>query len=139
MNTLTSTVEREPTTERYTKDTKELFIRAEDLVHNEGLCVNTFWHVRERKQPLAHIKHCLMYVLKDEYNWSWIAIGKVFSLDHSTAIHAHRKVKDMLYVNDYSTTHYVNSLSKHYINDGTNTKESETKYIPCTCRTTQRP
>jgi len=36
MNTLTSTVEREPRSKDYTAETKQLFIRAEELAEDVG-------------------------------------------------------------------------------------------------------
>lgn len=135
---IVKTFVRNPLTTRYTEDTRELFLRAEDVVSDENLNPHEFWHLETRKQPMTTIRHALMYVLRDEYGWTFSDIARLFKLHYSTSLYAVTKVRGGLSVNDYSINRYVNQLSKYYQQHGEYTQASKTKYIPCTCRTAQR-
>ena len=136
MNTLTSTAEREPRSLSYTPETKQLFIRAEELAEDVGKTALQLWSGNSRAQPLTLIRHCIMYTLRWEYNWNYTQIGKVFKRNHDSVIYACRRTKELIEINDPQTIRYIQRLTKF---NGTDTKETEAQHIPCTCRTTQRP
>ena len=135
MNTLTSTAEREPRSKNYTPETKQLFIRAEELAEDVGKTALQLWSGNSRAQPLTLIRHCIMYTLRWEYNWNYTQIGKVFKRNHDSVIYACRRTKELIEINDPQTIRYIQRLTKF---NGTYTKETEAQCIPCTCRTTQR-
>ena len=55
MNTLISTVEREPRSKDYTPETKQLFIRAEELAEDVGKTAEQLWSGESRRQPLTTV------------------------------------------------------------------------------------
>ena len=135
MSTLTSTAEREPRSKHYTPETKQLFIRAEELAQDVGKTALQLWSGKSRRQPLTTLRHCIMYILWHEYLWNYSETGRVFSRDHATVMYACRRMKELLEINDPQVTRYIQRLSKY---DGTNTQETEAQCIPCTCGPTQR-
>ncbi len=135
MNTLTSTVEREPRSKDYTAETKQLFIRAEELAEDVGKTAEQLWSGESRRQPLTTVRHCIMYVLWYEYLWNYTETGRVFKRDHATAMYAIRRMKELQEINDPQVTRYINRLSRF---NGTNTQAQETEHIPCSCKRSQR-
>ncbi len=135
MNTLTNTVEREPRSKDYTPETKQLFIRAEELAEDVGKTAEQLWSGESRRQPLTTVRHCIMYVLWYEYLWNYSETGRVFKRDHATAMYAIRRMKELQEINDPQVTRYINRLSRF---NGTNTKAQETEHIPCSCKRSQR-
>ena len=135
MSTLTSTAEREPRSKDYTPETKQLFIRAEDLTQDVGKTALQLWSGNSRAQPLTLIRHCIMYTLRWEYHWNYTEIGKVFKRNHDSVIYACRRTKELIEINDTQTIRYIQRLSKY---NGTDTKDTEAQCIPCTCGPTQR-
>ena len=135
MSTLTSTAEREPRSKDYTPETKQLFIRAEDLTQDVGKTALQLWSGNSRAQPLTLIRHCIMYTLRWEYHWNYTQIGKVFKRNHDSVIYACRRTKELIEINDTQTIRYIQRLSKY---NGTDTKDTEAQCIPCTCGPTQR-
>ena len=135
MNTLTSTAEREPRSKDYTPETKQLFIRAEDLTQDVGKTALQLWSGNSRAQPLTLIRHCIMYTLRWEYHWNYTEIGKVFKRSHDSVIYACRRTKELIEINDPQTIRYIQRLTRY---NGTDTKDTEAQCIPCTCGPTQR-
>jgi len=135
MNTLTSTVEREPRSKDYTAETKQLFIRAEELAEDVGKTAEQLWSGESRRQPLTTVRHCIMYVLWYEYLWNYSETGRVFKRDHATAMYAIRRMKELQEINDPQVTRYINRLSRF---NGTNTKAQETERLSCSCKRSQR-
>ncbi len=135
MNTLTSTVEREPRSKDYTAETKQLFIRAEELAEDVGKTAEQLWSGESRRQPLTTVRHCIMYVLWYEYLWNYTETGRVFKRDHATAMYAIRRMKELQEINDPQVTRYINRLSRF---NGTNTKAQETERLSCSCKRSQR-
>ena len=135
MSTLTSTAEREPRSKDYTPETKQLFIRAEDLTQDVGKTALQLWSGNSRAQPLTLIRHCIMYTLRWEYHWNYTQIGKVFKRNHDSVIYACRRTKELIEINDPQTIRYIQRLTRY---NGTDTKEAEAQCIPCTCSPTQR-
>ena len=135
MNTLISTAEREPRCKDYTPETKQLFIRAEDLTQDVGKTALQLWSGNSRAQPLTLIRHCIMYTLRWEYNWNYTQIGKVFKRSHDSVIYACRRTKELIEINDPQTIRYIQRLTRY---NGTDTKETQAQCIPCTCGPTQR-
>ena len=135
MNTLTSTAEREPRSKDYTPETKQLFIRAEDLTQDVGKTALQLWSGNSRAQPLTLIRHCIMYTLRWEYHWNYTEIGKVFKRNHDSVIYACRRTKELIEINDPQTIRYIQRLTRY---NGTDTKDTEAQCIPCTCGPTQR-
>ena len=135
MNYLISTVNREPGSEFCREETTHLFLQAEELVLDSARLIEEFYDRTDRRQPLALIRHCFMYVLKEDFYWTFREIGEVFGCSHCTPVYAHKKVQDMLSVNDRIVVHYVTKLSLNY---GKNPQEPAPQYIPCLCGETQR-
>lgn len=135
MSILTSTVKREPRSKDYTPETKQLFIRAEELAEDVGKTAEQLWSGESRRQPLTTVRHCIMYVLWYEYLWNYTETGRVFKRDHATAMYAIRRMKELQEINDPQVTRYINRLSRF---NGTNTQAQETEHIPCSCKRSQR-
>ena len=135
MNTLTSTAEREPRSKDYTPETKQLFIRAEELAEDVGKTAEQLWSGESRRQPLTTVRHCIMYVLWYEYLWNYTETGRVFKRDHATVMYAIRRMKELQEINDPQVTRYINRLSRF---NGTNTQAQETEHISCSCKRPQR-
>tara|TARA_R110000751_G_scaffold168992_1_gene275091 strand:- start:138 stop:548 length:411 start_codon:yes stop_codon:yes gene_type:complete len=135
MSILINTAEREPRSKDYTPETKQLFIRAEDLTQDVGKTALQLWSGNSRAQPLTLIRHCIMYTLRWEYNWNYTQIGKVFKRNHDSVIYACRRTKELIEINDPQTIRYIQRLTRY---NGTDTKETEAQCIPCTCGPTQR-
>ena len=135
MNIPTSTVEREPRSKDYTPETKQLFIRAEELAEDVGKTAEQLWSGESRRQPLTTVRHCIMYVLWYEYLWNYSETGRVFKRDHATAMYAIRRMKELQEINDPQVTRYINRLSRF---NGTNTQAQETEHISCSCKRSQR-
>ena len=135
MSILTSTVEREPRSKDYTPETKQLFIRAEELAEDVGKTAEQLWSGESRRQPLTTVRHCIMYVLWYEYLWNYSETGRVFKRDHATAMYAIRRMKELQEINDPQVTRYINRLSRF---NGTNTQAQETEHISCSCKRSQR-
>jgi chromosomal replication initiator protein len=51
---------------------------------------------RNRHQNVALARQICMYLLKEEFDYSYPVIGKIFSRDHTTAMHAHKKISETL-------------------------------------------
>ena len=135
MNTLINTVEREPRSKSFTPETKQLFIRAEELAEDVGKTAEQLWSGESRRQPLTTVRHCIMYVLWYEYLWNYTETGRVFKRDHATAMYAIRRMKELQEINDPQVTRYINRLSRY---NGTNTQAQETERISCSCKRSQR-
>ena len=135
MSILINTAEREPRSKDYTPETKQLFIRAEDLTQDVGKTALQLWSGNSRAQPLTLIRHCIMYTLRWEYNWNYTQIGKVFKRNHDSVIYACRRTKELIEINDPQTIRYIQRLTRY---NGTDTKETEAQCIPCTCSPAQR-
>jgi len=135
MSISTSTVKREPRSKDYTPETKQLFIRAEELAEDVGKTAEQLWSGESRRQPLTTVRHCIMYVLWYEYLWNYSETGRVFKRDHATAMYAIRRMKELQEINDPQVTRYINRLSRF---NGTNTQAQETEHISCSCKRSQR-
>jgi chromosomal replication initiation ATPase DnaA len=135
MSTQTNTVKREPRSKHYTPETKQLFIRAEELAQDVGKTALQLWSGDSRKQPLTTVRHCIMYILWQEYLWNYAEIGRALNRDHATAIYAIRRMKELLEINDPQVTRYIHRLSRF---NGTNTKAKETEQILCSCERARR-
>ena len=138
MNTSTSIAERSPRSLSYTPETKQLFISAEELTEDVGKTALQLWSGHLRTQPLTLIRHCVMHLLREEYQWHYYEIGEVFNKNHSTVLYACRRVKEFIEVKDPQVVRYIQRLTKFNGTYGTYTKETEAQHIPCTCRTAQR-
>ena len=135
MSILINTAEREPRSKDYTPETKQLFIRAEDLTQDVGKTALQLWSGNSRAQPLTLIRHCIMYTLHWEYHWNYAEIGKVFKRSHDSVRYACRRIKEFIEINDPQTIRYIQRLTRY---NGTDTKETEAQCIPCTCSPAQR-
>lgn len=51
---------------------------------------------RSRQKEIASARQILMYLLKEELEMSYPAIGKFFQRDHSTALHGHKSIQKKL-------------------------------------------
>ena len=51
---------------------------------------------KRRFYYITRVRMVAMYFLRTLYNLTYERIAKIFGMDHGTAIHANRRVKDML-------------------------------------------
>ena len=112
-----------------------LFMAAEKLTIDIGLNVESLYRFRNEPEPMPLIRHCLSYVLRTDYAWTFSAIGKVFGSDHCSPLYGYRTANTLLSINDPLAVRFVTKLSKSY---GINTKKTSTKCLPCKSRATQR-
>ena len=135
MNIQTSTAKRVPRNLKYTPETMQLFIRAEELAEDVGKTGHQLWSGKTRAQPLTLIRHCIMYTLRQEFQWNYTEIGRVFKRSHDSVIYACRRMGELVEINDPQVQRYLQRLTKY---NGTNTEAQETEYIPCSCKRSQR-
>jgi len=135
MNTLTSTAERAPRSVSYTPETKQLFINAEELTEDVGKTALQLWSGYSRAQPLTLIRHCVMYLLREEYQWNYYEIAGVFKRHHSSCLYACRRIKEFVEINDPQVMRYLQRLTRY---NGTNTQAQETERLSCSCKRSQR-
>jgi len=134
MNTLTSTVKELRAGQ--TPETMMLFLTAERMTIEIGHNVESLYRFRNESEPMPLLRHCLSYVLRTDYGWTFRAIGKVFGSDHCSPLYGYRTANTLLEINDPLAVRFVTKLSKTY---GTNTKKTSPKCVPCSCKPTQRP
>ena len=53
-----------------------------------------------RIAEIVNARHVAMWFLKVNTPYSFKAIGEIFNRDHSTALHAHRKIENLLFIGD---------------------------------------
>lgn len=135
MSISTSTVKRAPRNLRYTPETMELFLRAEELAEDVGKTGPQLWKGKSRAQPLTLIRHCIMHILRDEFFWNFTEIGRVFGRQYCTVIYACRRMRELIDINDPQVMRYINRLTIH---NGTNTQAQETERLSCSCKRSQR-
>jgi chromosomal replication initiation ATPase DnaA len=63
-------------------------LKTQDL---SGLC---------RLAQIVTARHVAMWFLKNNTPFSYKAIGEIFNRDHSTALHAYRKIENLLEIGD---------------------------------------
>lgn len=51
---------------------------------------------RKRRQHVAFARQVVMYLCREDKQWTWELIGAAFGRHHSTAIHAHKLVRRRL-------------------------------------------
>jgi chromosomal replication initiator protein len=65
---------------------------------------------RERRYCLP--RQICMYLMRRYTSQSWKDIGDCFSMDHTTAIHSHRLIGNMLETGDYPTKSAITAIDK---------------------------
>lgn len=135
MSISTSTAERAPRSVNYTPETKQLFINAEELTEDVGKTAVQLWSGHLRTQPLTIIRHCIMYLLREEFYWNYYEIGYVFNKHHSSCLYACRRIKELKEINDPQVIRYLLRLTRY---NGTNTQAQETERLSCSCKRSQR-
>lgn len=55
---------------------------------------------KNRNQDIVTMKYCLIWTIKSNFNIGLKRIAKAFGVDHTTILHAFRKVNDMIYIRD---------------------------------------
>ena len=135
MSTQTNTAKRAPRSLSYTPETMRLFIRSEELAEDVGKTGLQLWSGESRAQPLTLIRHCIMYILREEFYWNFTEIGRVFNREYCTVIYACRRMTELIEINDPQVMRYIHRLTKY---DGTNPQAKETKHISCSCERSQR-
>ena len=119
-----------------TPETMLLFLTAERMTIEIGHNVKSLYRFKNEIEPMPLLRHCLSYVLRNDYKWTFTAIGKVFSSDHCSPLYGYRTAKNLLEINDPLAVRFVTKLSMTY---GTNTKKASAKCIPCRCTPSQGP
>lgn len=69
---------------------------------------------RRRFYYIARVRMVAMYFLRTLFNLSYMKIAKIFGMDHGTAMHANRRVKDMLKT-EPGTKLIINKLQKELL------------------------
>lgn len=134
MSISTNTVKRAPRNLRYTPETMELFLRAEELAQDVGKTGEQLWSGESRAQPLTLIRHCIMLILREEFYWNFTEIGRVFNREYCSVIYACRRMRELIDINDPQVLRYTNRLTRY----GTNTQAQETERLSCSCKRSQR-
>lgn len=63
-----------------------------------------------RKRNVVNQRHCIMYILRHDYNWSYEKIGKMFNRAHCTVINAVFEVSGFISINDLTTNELITKL-----------------------------
>lgn len=66
---------------------------------------------KSRKAEIVEARHLLCYLLNKDL--TTMDVGKVMGLDHSTVVHAVKKIKDLLSINDKRIVELVNKVENH--------------------------
>ena len=66
---------------------------------------------KRRFYYIARVRMVAMYFLRTLYNLTYERIAEIFGMDHGTAMHANRRVKDMLKT-EPGTRLIINKLQK---------------------------
>jgi hypothetical protein len=117
-----------------TPETRALFIAAEKIAIDIGHDIESLYRFKNEPEPMPQLRHCLSYVLRKDYGWTYTAIGKVFNSDHASPLYGYRCTVTMLQIKDPIARRFINKLSK---NHGTNTKDTKAQCISCTCGASQ--
>lgn len=70
---------------------------------------------RSRQKEIALARHILMFLLKEELEMSYPAIGKLFKRDHTTALHGHKSILKKIKENS-KINQKVNFIKKTLVN-----------------------
>lgn len=82
----------------------EVITKVRELIERDNLTAKT------RKQETVYQRAYLMHVLRCQ-KLTFSQIGKMFNLDHATAIHHCKQVE--IYVYDQQEFHYMNAISEY--------------------------
>ena len=83
-----------------------------------------------RVAEIVNARHVAMWFLKVNTSNSFKAIGEIFDRDHSTALHAHKKVENLLFIGDsqikfsVDVAHFT-ALEVWPVNDWKHKKETQ--------------
>jgi len=91
-----------------------------DMINSNGL-----WHGRDeltidllksksRLADVVAVRDSIIYSLKNFFGMSYASAGNVFLRDHSTAIHACKKIEQQVYLQGINGNH--NDLALNYLN-----------------------
>ncbi len=70
----------------------------------------------KRDQPIAYARQLSMYCCKEISDYPYKYIGNFFSKDHSTVIHACKKIQELI-DSDHNLLELVNSIKKNILNE----------------------
>lgn len=65
---------------------------------------------RNRKRDVVTARHIAMYLLRNKTDLTLLNIGKKLYRDHTSVIHAMRKINDFIYINDEETMIALNTI-----------------------------
>lgn len=65
---------------------------------------------RDRRMQVAEARHITIYLCRIRTGETMTAIGKYFARDHTTVIHAIRKVEDLIEIKDKDTMVYLEDV-----------------------------
>ena len=71
----------------------EVFI--EDVSRRQSIAASDLLG-KSRKADLVLVRHWVAYTLKEKFNLSYPAVGKILNRDHTTIIHAHNRIKSLI-------------------------------------------
>jgi chromosomal replication initiator protein len=55
---------------------------------------------RSRKREYVDTRRLCIAILRYDYNWTLVKIGKLFDQDHSSVIHSLQKIKELIQVDE---------------------------------------
>lgn len=76
------------------------------------------YQIRSRKREIVIVRQYFIWWLFRERNLTYEDAGKVFDLDHSTAIHAVRSIESALFVKCKKTLPFIEHAKKILTNNG---------------------
>ena len=135
MNIPINIVDRKPKFWHADRFTRKLFLVAEEMTLDLGLPIDELYLGTKRNHPVPHLRHCLMYVLKEDYHWTLAEIGRAFGCSHCKPFYAYKTIKNLIDIKDPLAVRYVTKLQTY----GEYTEETEAQCIPCTCAASQGP
>lgn len=70
-----------------------------------------------RNQIYAFLRHAVCYIVRERYFVTYMDIGKLIARDHSCAIHSHKRVCELIQINDPLIKTYLEKIDTININE----------------------
>ena len=72
---------------------------------------------KERYRNYVIPRQLLCFYLREKYNYKLVSIGKQLGIDHTSVIHAIKKVHEMISINDPITLQYISLIDTELMNN----------------------
>lgn len=66
---------------------------------------------KSRKSEIVEARHLLCYSLRKRHTTS--EVGRMVNIDHSSVVHAVKKIKDLLSINDKRAVELISKIDNH--------------------------